>query len=572
MTKYSLFNYSPLAWRKFLLFAAIFAAVLLISLRSVSAQTVDENVAALLAEDQTVTAADLGVTDQHILAGGQQGWWRRFTQGLRLALTLNQETKAERYLQRAQERLAEAQNALTSQDPATRDAAAGKLARWENDLANAAKRLARFSFEGKDTAKTEALSEWLFDHQLKSQKLLDDLTARYPDLSERLNRVKLSSLSAAAQLIEIEDEETTSARLLKVADRQPGSALRHLKSLEIIATLRDAAPADRRDGLDQALTRLKQKLVDEASSLGGAEETAQLLPRYLAGLRGNNVRHLALLEELIERDDLTTSLRESVLAAREEKIDLLRQQLSTMSETEKQRMLKHLGSGELAKFKVLNTLRERLSSVEAEELKLLRQEALAAFKEKWQNAATPAAKQELLRKLDAGVKDLDLLDELAAELSAEDQDALVIAKNEVVEKIKTRLETASVEQRGQLLKSLAGEEPRHLEVLRRVANQVPDEAKEVIERVIAASEERLQERIEAISDKNELQKIRERAEALPEADKIKIQKWLEAKEKRLEAKKSEERPVEVKSRTNSEERLKEENESEKETAGEEIRE
>jgi len=90
--------------------------------------------------------------------------------------------------------------------------------------------------------------------------------------------------------------------------------------------------------------------------------------------------------------------------------------------------------------------------------------------------------------------------------------------------------------------------------------------------VIAASEERLQERIEAISDKNELQKIRERAEALPEADKIKIQKWLEAKEKRLEAKKSEERPVEVKSRTNSEERLKEENESEKETAGEEIRE
>ncbi|MFW0837657.1 MAG: DUF5667 domain-containing protein [Candidatus Komeilibacteria bacterium] len=327
---------------------AIFA-LLCVSIPMSQAATADT----AISQDQSVSAEDLNVS-----VPGNFYWLKQAWRGVQRVFTFDPIKKAELDLTEASEQLLKAQQlANQSDDIAIQARFQNSLQNYEEKIANIAKQSAHW--QTVDENKKEMFLTKLNDRQIKQQKVLENLTDKVPEAT--LNNIKQAqeqSLQSWAEAMDkmLSNRERVTATVQNALQAQPGSDLKDLKNLTIISELADQLPTETAEQLwqvrDQVMSEVKNKLANQAAD--------SPLNEYFAQMKGDPISQLKVVSALDQADDLPVALKEHLSEVKNHILGRLENRLSADDNTDANRVLQNLSSGDANNIDLIEELKNKL--------------------------------------------------------------------------------------------------------------------------------------------------------------------------------------------------------------------
>ena len=318
-----------------------------------------ETAVQMVAADETVKAADLGISDPKILPGNPFYFFKDWTRTIRSALTFNPVKKAELNLQFASEKLVEAQ-ALAQKEPNNTLAIENALKSYEISLTKVKDASQKIQGTTQDT-KINALVDKLVDRTIKYQKAIDKIAKDLPtQASQTINETKDFSIEQISQVSSrLATPEILGEKIARKIEEQTGSEFKQLKNLEILKQLENKVPEAAKPAIQQAqenaLKRLKQNLETMSSTESGK------LKDYIQQLGGDEVSQMNIMQE-VEKLDLPQAVKQEVQNAKETIVNKAENKLKQLEGVEMPQ-LKEQAQQQLQKVKeMLNTTKSQLQT------------------------------------------------------------------------------------------------------------------------------------------------------------------------------------------------------------------
>lgn len=454
-------------------------------------------------EDQAVTAADLGISPPTTLPNSPFYFLKNWQRGLSLFFTFNPLKKAEKQLSQADEKMIEAKK--IAQQTGKEQIVVKAMEKYQKTIAKAGLRIEKAKERYGNDARFQSLVDKFAEKQFLHQRLGDNLEEKLAnapiETKERFVKAREAVVANFGQSLYEIDGDKIVDRLDRILPKLKGSSFKPLKNLEVLKQLEDKIPEKALPAIKMAQENALKRL-NKGLEVLAPEERKDKLERYLAKVRGNEARHLEVLEDLKSQEDASEDLLETIEAVKEKSLTRINVKLKSLtSQKEQELYLRHLNDGRLSRMRVLKEIENNLDPEQAEKLKGLKEKAIAKFKEK---IASPEEREKLLPKLKGySVGDFEVIEELEEKMPEDKKEFIRRMREKTYSNLQSRLDKAEDEGKKELLlKKVSGDDPKQVEVLRRVQvklqEKLPEPAKagETLERVIKKQTERVEKRIE----------------------------------------------------------------------------
>ncbi|OGY49743.1 MAG: hypothetical protein A3B89_02320 [Candidatus Buchananbacteria bacterium RIFCSPHIGHO2_02_FULL_40_13] len=278
--------------RKFLIFPIIVVlALTFLSVSAVLAQNSTSTDEATL--DENVTAEDLDITDPKILPDSPWYGLKKLWENIQEIFTFNPLENAKLQLQRANQRILEAQKLA---EKTGNDEAFGRvIENYQRQIEKIEKRLDKLV--QKRDAKVDKFIDKFAEYQIKHRKILEKLEEIKPDLADEIEAIKDSNLEKLSKVLSAEDKARIEEIINTALENIPGSNLKNLKNLEILEALEEKVPEQAKEAIRQAqanaLKRFKQDLTNIPDS-SRSEEVEQ----YIKKIKGDKGKMREIIKQL----------------------------------------------------------------------------------------------------------------------------------------------------------------------------------------------------------------------------------------------------------------------------------
>lgn len=255
----------------------------------------------LEAENQDITASDLGISDPKILPDSPWYGLKKFWEGIKDAFTFNPIVKAENSLNRASERLIEIQKLVDEGKIKDADKVIGQ---YQKRVDQIKERIAKLTDVQSD--KAEKFLDKFAEYQIKHRLILEKIESSSAT-PEEIKIAKEKSLSVLSDALSKTDNEKLQARLEKAIAKIEGSDLKQFKNLEVLKALEDKVPDSAKPAILKAQANALKRLKEDIDKLP-AESRPDKIDKFLEQIRGDKSKYLEVLDELIANDNLSPEL------------------------------------------------------------------------------------------------------------------------------------------------------------------------------------------------------------------------------------------------------------------------
>ncbi len=249
--------------------------------------------------------------------------WRR---GIVRFFTFNDVSKASLELKIADQQAAEAQK-LQEIQPDDAEALKEAFENYQKSQDRLKSRLSALK-ENSQNPNIDRLIEILTERVVRHEKLFDELAIKHKDkdddIEEAVEAVKEKIEEAAAEAAKKDEPKKFSAKLKKALAESEDSALKHVRSIELIDRLNQKFSEELRESLEELREDFSERVEEDIEELL-EESDSESLMEAIKRLPGDSARHLIILEEIRSQsktpiaEALRRIIRLSEKAALEEK-------------------------------------------------------------------------------------------------------------------------------------------------------------------------------------------------------------------------------------------------------------
>ncbi len=305
-------------------------------------------------QDENVTLEDLGTIEARVLPDSPLHFFKRFGRGVQEALTFDPVRDAKLKLQHANQQLSETKQMIDQKGMANVAPAVVKSAvkKYQNKLADIKDVADALKAEKVDNPEViDRLLNDVTDKQLKQQKVLDNIAAQALEVKRKakeegrdisddvdgvLSGVKDVKQSAmedfTATLATVEDSASNiGVRVTSVMDRQKGSEFKELKNLEILESMRRAAPADVKEAISIAKKNTVEKFEKNLRDLP-AVVRADKFENYVKHATSDETKLVKLLDEIKKSSGIPADVLDILEEAKEIAVRRFEEKLSLVED------------------------------------------------------------------------------------------------------------------------------------------------------------------------------------------------------------------------------------------------
>lgn len=479
-------------------------------------ETVSSAVLEEVSKDENIQAADLGVKEPRLLPGNPFYFLKNWGRGLSSLFTFNAVAKAELKLKFANEKLIEAKK-LAEIKP---EKLAKALQNYEEELTRLQKAAEKIKVKADNTKLDKFLDKFVNDN-LKQQKLLDKLEKDLPNESyEALEKVKEGTLVKFSDIgLKLASPAVIQEKIIKATETEPGSNFKHFKNLEVLQQVAEKVPEQAKVAIEQAMENSLKRLKGDLEKM--SPEDREKFKDYVANISGNELRHLAIIDEL-KTEEVSEPVREEIAKAKEKALTRVEERLKEYEDKQltgaKKEFLQPLtAEGKIENLRVVKEMENNLSPTVKPVILETKKEVVGKVVDKIVKAETPEQQNNLLEKLGKNydMQQLEALKELEETIPAEKKEFYEQIKEKATSKMKeelARTQNLGEAEKTKLVEKMAGDSPEHIKISEEF--KVPQE-------VVQKTAERIANKVEAMKDPEKIEILKNKLEE--EAIKSKLQ-------------------------------------------------
>ena len=260
-----------------------------------------EEAAGAIAEEETVTISDLGVSEPRILPSSPLYFFKELGRSVQSFFTFNRLSKAELQLKFANEKAAEVKK-TTQVQPQNAGAIQKALENYQESQENL-----RVKFEEmKETSqnpKVDELLDKLAGRAVKHEKLFDEIAFKFGEkeqISEAVNKAKQENQNLVGEASKKDDPAKFSSRLEKVLIEEKGGELKHARSVEIIDRLGSKTSGAVKESLGRLREEFSEKLELDIQELV-KKDGDDAVKEKIINTPGDLAKRSVIIEEIQKR-------------------------------------------------------------------------------------------------------------------------------------------------------------------------------------------------------------------------------------------------------------------------------
>lgn len=442
-------------------------------------------------EDETVSSVDLGIVEPTTLPDSPFYFTKDWSRGFRLMLTFNPVKKVELQLKFADERLKEAEK--LAEKTGNEELLTKAIERYETATEKIETRAEKL--RNSDNPDTDKFLNKLADRQIKHQKIIDRLSKKLPEQAKKkIEAVRERYIERFANIVtRLDTPEKLGERLDKIEEIQKGSKFKNFKNLEVLSRIEEKLPEQAKEAIQKAQENSLKRLLNNLNNM--SPEDQEKFKAYVSKMEGNELRHAEIIDRL-ESEDLPEELREKIEATKEHVIEKAKTRIENIKdENKKDAYLKRLEDGDLNKLRILNHLEDKLSGSQQAKIKAVKIKAVNKLSNKIEKLDDDK-KEILLQKVEKAndTKTFRVINDLRETLPENKRGFVEKMETRAVKRIQDELENAGDDAvKEKIIERISGNTNRHIQILKRVQNNVATSARSTIGRIIEKTETRVRE-------------------------------------------------------------------------------
>jgi putative hemolysin len=493
-----------------LIFGLLFGPVF----TSLSQETLPAKVTEMVNLDENILPKDLEVGSPRLLPDSPFYFLKNWQRAIRSFFAFNLITKAKLKLKFANEKLMELKK-LAEIEKEKIGILREALENFEKEE-NRLKEIAEKIKEKIENPKVEKFLEKFIDHSLKYQKLFDKFEKELPsEIQEKLSKIKEESLLKFSEInLKFAKPEILEKKLEKILPAQKGSDFKHFKNLEVLKRVMEKVPERAKPAIERAMENSLKRLKKVLEEMKKPER--EKFKEYLTLLGGNEIEHLAILDEL-EIEELTDETREEIEKAKEKVLEKIEKKLKEYKEKKlekaQEKFLENLKKGRIEDLRIIKELENNLSSEVLDKILEIKNKTKEKLIEDLEKIKSPEEQKKFFEKIEKkfhDLKQLEVFKEIEDLISPEKEEFFEKLKEKAIEKMKEKIKNAKDEkERLKRLRMIAGNRLEHLEIFEEF--NLP---KEILKETIEKFSRKAQfiedpEKLEFLKRKIEKEKIKE---------------------------------------------------------------
>lgn len=279
------------------------------------AQDATDTASQTTAQEETITAQDLGVNEPTLLPDSKFYFLKNWKNAIQSVFTFGQEKKAELNLKIASTKLLEAEKlAEKTSNPQILEKA---TTLYNKQVEKINKNIDKF--KGTATS-SEAINKFLDKYtkqQILHTQILDKLEGKVPSSTmEKIKENREKHLEKFGQVMQkLEDKTKIQERLQTALDSLKNSALKEVKNVKILKEIKDKFPTSTQQqvqqAIDKGLLQLKEKL--QLMPLKNQEKVSN----YLEKIQGTIEKKMDIINDVKNSLPSNSTLKQKVEALKE---------------------------------------------------------------------------------------------------------------------------------------------------------------------------------------------------------------------------------------------------------------
>ena len=471
---------------------------------------------AAAAEDNSISTEVLGVDEPTLLPSSPFYFFKEIGRGISNTFTFSAEKKAEKRLNQAAERLAEAKAMLSETsagDSSKNKKIANSLIKYQKDIAKAE---ASINNTKKDSDAYNNLLDKAVDKYSAFAKVMavdEDLALDIDkDIVKEIYKSKEGVLDNLAGLIE---NLPDSSKLEDILQNQPGSDFKEFRNLEVLGELEGKLPPAAAEAVKQAQEKIRAKM-EEKLAAATEGKTGEDFANYVMALKGNQAEHMAILDELGKSENLPDEVVEGFRKAKDAAaINFSKKMINHPAADE---MMEEIASGDIDKLRVLEDMADALpdySEVKIE-LEQARQKGIDRAVEKMSQIESVDDKISfLIRDGVPDAKSFVILDQLQAKFTPDQQEEVKAVRNKAFQIFSDIVDNAGNSDK--LLERLSNDSPKDVGVIAAIRQNLPAGLAPKFEQLVKKQLEKVEGRLIKEENVEKLISLRAEMDASPEA-------------------------------------------------------
>jgi len=461
----------------------------------------------------------LNVGDPELLPSSPFYFFKEAGRAIQSALAFSSESKAEKKLGQAAERLAEIKKMIRSESLSDKDERkiVKSLEKYQSSVEDVSKRIEAIKGEGDRYNRLMEAAIEKYAAFAKAMAPDEDLALDINrDIASEIYRAKESVLSDLGGLIG--ELDSPAEKLEEILNGQSGSEFKEIRSLEVLKQLEGKLPARAAEAVMAAQQRIRERMETKlAASVEG--KTGENFAGYLIALKGSQFDQLRILDELSKSESLPDEVLNGFKQAKDAAaINFSKAMIKHPAVAE---MMEEIASGDIDKLRVLEDLADALPVYPEvrEELEKARQRGIDRAVEKMSAIENVDDKINfLIRDGVPDAKSFVVLDSLQAKFSPEQQEQVKAVRNKAFQIFSDIVDNA--ENRERLIARLSSDSPKDLAVISAIREHLPVEFAPKFDELLKDQLAKVEERIASENNIEQLVRLRSKLDASPEAQEI----------------------------------------------------
>ncbi len=346
---------------------------------------------------------------------------------------------------------------------------------------------------------SDETSNTVTEHAFTTQILFEQLEKSAPEsITDSIALQKKTGVSALCRMLShvTSDPSDLTQKLQDSSEAMGGSKFKFFKQAELLKNLEENGSEEMKSAIQETQRFQLGKLKDVMSE---NPEFAFEFEDYISELPGNSANQFQMMEAFQSSEDMSDELGSRMQGFKSLMGEKFKKQFEGESDVQREQMLESFKMGDMQSMRAATQLQNQLSPEFSQRVKTAQSEGIQRFKQRFSEDPKAIEASDLAQKAmdNPDAVDFTILQELRDSMSP-DQQAFI---QEIQEQSATRV-SEQYRKEGKIFldRFSASDAPQSLDVLNKLSNEVPAQARQGIEQAIRAQRNRITEKLQNISD------------------------------------------------------------------------
>ena len=427
----------------------------------------DSRAEQLVALDENITAADLGVAEQSV--GNFTNPFRRALRGLtRTVQTVTTRDPIQRVELKERFASEDLMIAKTLEEKGADDGIVKRaVEKYEREVERTKTELNKLKTVP-DKARVEEIVKRTAGNQIKHHKILGAVMKRRENIAPEIEEAKIAAMRHFSQgMAAIVEPEVLQQKVSEAIMEQKGSSFRHFKHIEMLEEMKDFVPERARGAIQNAIKQSSKAFEEEFRRID--EQERKVFSKYIEKIGGNEVRHLEAFDSLGAFTSMEKGIFEEMERAREKSRRRVEHRMKQIKdETRKKVFIAHLERGKMENARIIRELETNLDPNTITAVLDIKRKMEQKMRERFEQAESTGDLDNFFGEMEKfrDVQMLQTLSEMEGIIPPDKkylwQEMKKKAMSEMQEEVN---EARQLGRLGDKMRMMAGSEPEHMSIL-----------------------------------------------------------------------------------------------------------